>query len=242
MLNGSGAAMVTPDERSRLLGSMRGAVYSPSDVCELVASTIEEIATRGEGVGSASAVTWLSVAGESMTQFFGLPEPHEFNPPQISARLQQLGLKIDGYVVGTSFVRGAETEIEHRKRLELSPGRADYWSNYGAFLQDRKDDLGGAQAAYERSLELDSCHAPAHGNLGSLHVRRGEYRHAIERFVRCLELDPGNVVHLLNLVRLLAHLGVSVDTLRELLNDGLMHRPGEMAFIEELARLPAPSP
>jgi len=45
-------------------------------------------------------------------------------------------------------------------------------TNYGAFLQDKKQDLKGAEKSYLRALELDPNHVNALGNLANRDYRR----------------------------------------------------------------------
>ena len=50
-------------------------------------------------------------------------------------------------------------------------------------------DLGGAEQAYRRAIELDPQRLTAHFNLGLLQQQRGESRAAMQSFRRVLEID-----------------------------------------------------
>ncbi len=60
----------------------------------------------------------------------------------------------------------------------------------GVALEDDPRNHQQAIAVYERVLELDSQHAAAHINLGTLHYNRQDYKSAEEHYRRALTIDP----------------------------------------------------
>ncbi len=60
----------------------------------------------------------------------------------------------------------------------------------GIALEEDPGNQAQAISAYERVLELDSQHAAAHINLGTLHYNRQEYRLAEEHYRAAIEIDP----------------------------------------------------
>jgi tetratricopeptide (TPR) repeat protein len=60
----------------------------------------------------------------------------------------------------------------------------------GVALEDDPRNHPQAVAVYERVLELDSQHAAAHINLGTLHYNRQDYKSAEEHYRSALTIDP----------------------------------------------------
>ena len=61
---------------------------------------------------------------------------------------------------------------------------------HGVALEEDPRNQLQAIAAYERVLELDSEHAAAHINLGTLYYNRQDYKAAEEHYRRAIEIDP----------------------------------------------------
>jgi tetratricopeptide (TPR) repeat protein len=60
----------------------------------------------------------------------------------------------------------------------------------GVALEDDPRNHPQAIAVYERVLEMDSQHAAAHINLGTLHYNRQDYKAAEEHYRSALTIDP----------------------------------------------------
>ncbi len=82
---------------------------------------------------------------------------------------------------------GAEREL--RRAIELDPGytTAHYWLGTSLSAQDKLDE---AEAAMERSRQMDPLSVIVAYNLASLNFRRRRYDRALDYFRETLELDP----------------------------------------------------
>lgn len=80
-------------------------------------------------------------------------------------------------------------EQAYLKGIELDPQNTGIYFNYGVMLQQ----LGRNREAltiFRQLLDIDSDHAWAHYQLGTLYAERHQRRDAIEQFARAFALDP----------------------------------------------------
>ena len=83
-----------------------------------------------------------------------------------------------------------EAEKEASKAIALAPGHPDVLYLQGlVFLKKR--DWPKAQAAFERTTQIDPTHAVAFGALGMALCNQGKYEAAVAPFERALQLNPG---------------------------------------------------
>jgi Tfp pilus assembly protein PilF len=69
---------------------------------------------------------------------------------------------------------------------------ADYAFRSGTFNPDRDDELVKMRAAAEKAIQLDPLLPEAHGALGTVYARDGNWSLSEESFRRALELDSNN--------------------------------------------------
>lgn len=89
-------------------------------------------------------------------------------------------------LVQFSAVRSEASDEFHQTQLREKPNDPDVHNNYGVYLQDKKDDLAGAEGHYRRAIELKAMHANALGNLGNLLWRKGEIHNARELYEKAV--------------------------------------------------------
>jgi tetratricopeptide (TPR) repeat protein len=65
---------------------------------------------------------------------------------------------------------------------------------YGNFLNDRQDELG-AQAQWEKALELDPQNPAVYNNLANRYSESGPVRKAFEFFTKAIELNPSEPLY-----------------------------------------------
>ena len=96
-------------------------------------------------------------------------------------------------------------EASYKKALAQEPRNAALMCNYGAFLQDVRQDMSGAEKMFRNALISNPTHIEAMYNLGNLFwdVYRDE-RGAREQFEAVLKVDPNDVPTLCNLGQLTA--------------------------------------
>lgn len=82
----------------------------------------------------------------------------------------------------------SEAARAYKEALELDEAMAPIWVQYGHALKE-SGDLGGAEVAYKRSLDLDSV-ADTYLQLGHLYNRMQKPQLAEESYVRALKADP----------------------------------------------------
>ncbi len=73
--------------------------------------------------------------------------------------------------------------------LRISRDDATLWLNLGT-IRRTLGNLGGAESAFKKSLDIDPNNALAHYNLGAVHDANKDYDAAIEEYRRALVLDP----------------------------------------------------
>jgi Flp pilus assembly protein TadD len=93
---------------------------------------------------------------------------------------------------GLSISRSDTSDEYHETQLREKPEDPNTHSNYGAFLQDVKGDLEGAERAYRKAVELDDNHVNALGNLANLLWEKGNKDQAASLYRRALEAGPGD--------------------------------------------------
>jgi Flp pilus assembly protein TadD len=82
--------------------------------------------------------------------------------------------------------------LEAQRHLAAErPDDAAVWNDLGNLLA-LAGDVGGAEAAYRRSVELSPAAAAAHFNLALLLEQRGEREEAMGELRRVLEIDPAH--------------------------------------------------
>jgi tetratricopeptide (TPR) repeat protein len=96
----------------------------------------------------------------------------------------------------------SETELEHRIGDRFEPIREGYEDflrrhpadarahlAYGSFLNDRQDERG-AQAQWEKALELDPSNPEIYNNLAGRYSESGPVKKAFEYFSKAIQLSP----------------------------------------------------
>lgn len=87
-------------------------------------------------------------------------------------------------------VKSESTDDYHETRLRDKPNDSETHSNYGNYLLDCKSDVGGAERAYLKALELDPKNANALGNLANVKWRKGEMDAARALYQSALAIAP----------------------------------------------------
>lgn len=106
-------------------------------------------------------------------------------------------------LVAFSTFRSEASDEFHQTQLREKPGDPDVHNNYGAFLQNKKDDLVGAELHYRRAIELKDGHSNALGNLANLLWRKGELDSARELYKTSIASNPVSDNVFLNYARFL---------------------------------------
>ena len=78
--------------------------------------------------------------------------------------------------------------------LRRHPAYAKAHLAYGCFLDDRQDEAG-AQAQWEKALELDPKNAAACHNLAGSYSESGQVNKAFEYFAKAVELNPSEALY-----------------------------------------------
>jgi tetratricopeptide (TPR) repeat protein len=94
-----------------------------------------------------------------------------------------------GAVLSNKYADFVGAERELRRALELDPGYtiAQYWLGTALVAQDRVEE---AEAAMERSRQMDPMSVVVVFNLAALSFRLRRYDRALDGFRETLELDP----------------------------------------------------
>ncbi len=103
--------------------------------------------------------------------------------------------------------RLSEAEMEKRIRNRLEPVRKEYEDflqhhpghaqahlTYGCFLNDRQDEAG-AQAHWEKALELDPTNPDVYNNLAGVYSEIGPLKKAFDFYSRAIELNPRKALY-----------------------------------------------
>ena len=86
----------------------------------------------------------------------------------------------------------AESEIAHKKAIELSPNYATAYHWYSMLLQDL-NKYDEAREMIEKALELDPLNPVLHVNLGNIMVNQAEFDAARVQYERIIAIDPESV-------------------------------------------------
>jgi TolB-like protein/Tfp pilus assembly protein PilF len=78
------------------------------------------------------------------------------------------------------------------KALELDPNLPEAHTGLGLYLELRQYDFTGAEASFERALDIDPDNYYTHYEYGWFLLRAGRTDDALVEFRRALELDPAN--------------------------------------------------
>ena len=110
-----------------------------------------------------------------------------------------------GFIALDEGYRKARQEVE--KALDLDPNLAEAHAVLGRIRRTADWDWAGADAAYQRALELEPGNARAITCAGRLADTLGRFDHAIELYRRAVELDPLSVSAHISLGGSAAYLG-----------------------------------
>jgi tetratricopeptide (TPR) repeat protein len=77
-----------------------------------------------------------------------------------------------------------------KAQIAKVPNNSGFYDLLGTFLHDSKKDLNGAQAAFEKSLELDPNNSDALLKLGRVQVDKGFTDQAIATYLRSIQRNP----------------------------------------------------
>jgi Tfp pilus assembly protein PilF len=124
-----------------------------------------------------------------------------------------------------SMARADQSDEYHQTQLREKPDDPNTHSNYGAYLQNKKGDLEGAEREYQKAIDLDGNHVNALGNLANLLWKKGDRGQAANLYRKALEADPGNANITLNYGRFLLEESGSRQKVRDLLNLGITAHP-----------------
>lgn len=103
--------------------------------------------------------------------------------------------KLAGDMYYENLRQDSLAETFYAKAVELSHERTSGYYRDACVrlgnIYDRKGQLDGAMAAYQKAILANPQVWDAYFNLGNLHFRRMEYRLAAEYFEQVVRLDPG---------------------------------------------------
>jgi tetratricopeptide (TPR) repeat protein len=127
-------------------------------------------------------------------------------------------------MVQFATARSEPTDEFHKIQLRDKPNDPNTHSNYGAFLQDKKQDLKGAEKSYLRALELDPNHVNALGNLANL-------RSSPELYLKALSISLGNENVTWNYAHFLARKSDGLSEARRLMDLAIAANPNSARLV-----------
>jgi Flp pilus assembly protein TadD len=128
-------------------------------------------------------------------------------------------------LVAMSGARSDPSDDYHDTQLRDKPNDPNTHSNYGAFLQENKKDMEGAERAYRKALALDANHINALGNLANLMWSKGNRDEAASLYRKALEAGPGQENVTWNYARFLDNVLHERRAARETLDRGIAVNP-----------------
>ncbi len=120
----------------------------------------------------------------------------------------------------------------YRRALAIQPARADIRVNYGRFL-DARGKLDAAREQYELAIEEREWFEKAYFNLGTLHLRSGEFEEAENRLNEAIDLNPLNPESWSNLGILFARQNM-MDAARTAFESGVNADPDSPVALSNL--------
>ncbi len=92
------------------------------------------------------------------------------------------------------FGFGSSRDRPRPKRIDLTidADSADAWFDVGFSADRDPSSFATAIAAYERALDIDSCHVPSLINLGNVYYELGQFGRAREIYARAAAIDGDN--------------------------------------------------
>jgi len=215
--------------RRRFLASL--AETQPDRVPVALASVNREVASQNDLVSPSCFTSCISRTGEAAGR------PHDMTVP---ARLHQVALpgvrrRDAGGLLSQKLKGGAVRQFAmacvwasdefHAIQLADKGGSADTHSNFGAYLQDKKGDLEGAERAYRKALAIDPTHANALTNLADLRAARGEIAEAEELYRTALHNAPRHENASVKYANFLLQNGRDLHETRAIVDEGLRAFP-----------------
>jgi Tfp pilus assembly protein PilF len=181
---GSGADHIYDSERSELEVMLRSG-SSEDSIQERLSEINAEVSRRLETIGDKSVskgcyAASLDATGQgSSRSFLTGEEKGDIIPPEVDRQLRLVGAQLipatkpDGtpasiQVTGSTLVKKERSAQYFREQRKLQGNNADFWNDYGAFLEDRRK-FDEAMDAYKRAMALDPSNAWAVSNLARQH-------------------------------------------------------------------------
>lgn len=90
--------------------------------------------------------------------------------------------------------RLAPIQKAYQDFLQTHPDHARAHLAYGCFLNDRQDELG-AQAQWEKALELDPSNPDVYNNLAGRYSESGPVKKAFEYYEKAIQLNPNQALY-----------------------------------------------
>ena len=144
---------------------------------------------------STFALAWYYLAVATWwTQDFTGAEHEVENAMRLGDRLvgrERDGLRALHDLVGSRY---REATKEYRALLKRYPDDKEFLYGLGEALYHDGGDLAGAQAAFDRTIELDPTFAVAYQHIIDLDVERGDKAGAVARAQRLHQMNPTNPV------------------------------------------------
>jgi Flp pilus assembly protein TadD len=201
---------VNRSERTRLK-RLAARDPEPQRMYEAMASLNRAASERSRLISPACFTTYVRLTGEGGGMVHGVGDrpfiPQFAIPPEFRAAFTRLLDEQFGpggaQIRSISSGRTEATEEFHQLQIRERPFDANSHSNYGAFLNDKKEDSVGAERAYARALELDPEHVNALGNLANLRWDRGDTADAEALYRKALRRKPCNENVAFNFARFL---------------------------------------
>jgi Tfp pilus assembly protein PilF len=129
--------------------------------------------TADDDAAQAEVEKWLSENREAAAKGTAISEAQM--KQRINARLDPIGTAYEDF-------------------LHEHPNHARAHLAYGTFLNDRQNEAG-AQAQWEKVLELDPKNADAYNNLAGRYSESGPVKKAFEFYTRAIELKPSDAIY-----------------------------------------------